>query len=72
MGNLSIDDSDSTFLKGKSIYEEWFSQFKRRWYMVHDLDVLGVMVNTMPVDSRLIDPNSTAMIERMYRNMRGG
>ncbi len=72
MSSLTIEDSESSFLKGKAEFESWLKLFNARWYMPQALDLLGTMVNTMPVESRMINPDVTAQMEKIYRNIRGG
>jgi hypothetical protein len=72
MTSLTVEDSESSYLKGKAEFDEWKQQFMVRWYMPRIVDYLGTLVNTMPVESRMIAPTETAMIEKMYHNMRGG
>jgi len=69
---LDIDDAESSFLKGKAQFEEWKDDFERQWFMPQAMDLLGTMVNTMPMESRLIAPQQTAIMEQVYRKMRGG
>ena len=72
MSSLTIEDTESSFLKGKAEFDEWLMQFETRWYMPQVLDYLGTIVNTMPAEARLIAPKETAMLEKIYRDMRGG
>jgi len=72
MTSLTVEDSESSFLKGKAEFDEWYKQFMIRWYTPQALDLLGTMVNTMPVESRMIAPDETAIMERIYRKARGG
>jgi len=72
MSSLTVEDSESSFLKGKAEFDEWLMQFQVRWYMPQVIDYLGQLVNTMPTEARMIAPQETAMMERVYRNIRGG
>lgn len=70
--SLTIETAESSFLKGKAEFDEWKDEFEMRWYMPQVLDLIGTLVNTMPLESRLISPDATATVEAMYRRMRGG
>ena len=70
--SLTIEDSESSFLKGKAEFDEWRDKFLIRWYKPQVLDLLGTQVNTMPIESRIIAPDATAQMERIYRMHRGG
>jgi len=72
MSNLTIEDSESSFLKGKAEFDGWFREFEIRWYTPQVMDLLGTLINTMPVESRMIAPQETAIMEMIYRKMRGG
>ncbi len=72
MTSLTIEDGESSFLKGKAMFDEWKQQFETNWYMPQVIDMLGTLINTMPVESRLIAPNETSGMEMLYRKMRGG
>jgi hypothetical protein len=70
--SLTIVDAESSFLKGKAEFTEWKDGFLVRWYRPQAIDLLGTLVNTMPIESRMIAPNATAQMERIYRMNRGG
>ena len=70
--SLTVEDAESSYLKGKAEFDEWKDQFEMRWYMPRVIDYLGTMVNTMPIESRIIAPDATAIMERIYRKSRGG
>lgn len=72
MTSLTIEDAESSFLKGKAEFEEWKMNFEMRWLMPQILDYLGTVVNTMPAESRTIAPEHTAIMEELYRKHRGG
>lgn len=72
MTAITIDDAESSFLKGKARFAEWKDDFEKRWFMPQAMDVLGARINTMPMESRLIAPEQTAIMEQIYRKMRGG
>jgi hypothetical protein len=72
MSSLTIEDAESSFLKGKAEFDEWFEQFENRFYAPQVMDLLGTMINTMPAASRMIAPKETAFMEQLYRNRRGG
>ena len=72
MSNLTVDDGESSFLKGKAEFDTWLKEFEMRWYMPQGIDLLGTLINTMPMESRLLAPDVTAQVEKVYRNIRGG
>lgn len=72
MTSLTVEDGESSFLEGKAEFEEWFRNFQIRWYMPQMIDLLGVMVNTMPMESRLINPLATSAAELAFKKLRGG
>lgn len=72
MSSLTIEDSESSFLKGKAEFDEWLMQFQMRWYMPQILDMVGQIVNTMPIEKKLQNPIESASLEKYYRKMRGG
>ncbi len=72
MPSLTIENAESSFLKGKAEFEKWKANFEDHWFGPQVLDQLQMMVNQMPVESRIIDPVSTAIVERAIRNKRGG
>jgi hypothetical protein len=72
MSSLTIEDTESSFLKGKAEFDEWLQQFEMRWYMPQIIDMLGQLVNTMPIENKLRSPYEAATMEKVYRNMRGG
>lgn len=72
MSNLTIEDTESSFLKGKAEFDEWLMQFETRWFMPQIVDYLGTLVNTMPIETKLAAPLETAQLEKVYRNLRGG
>lgn len=70
--SLTIEDAESSFLKGKAEFEKWFYEFEKRWYEPQIADLLGTMVNTMPIESRNMAPLETSAAELLYKKMRGG
>ena len=72
MSSLTIEDTESSFLKGKAEFDEWLMQFETRWYMPQIIDMLGQIVNTMPIEKKLQSPYEAASLEKSYRTMRGG
>lgn len=72
MTSLTLEDAESSFLMGKAEFEKWFLEFQTNWYMPLGIDLLGVMVNTMPMESRMIDPLATSAAELAFKNLKGG
>jgi len=72
MTSLTVEDAESSFLKGMAEFELWFQEFSEKWNKPNMVDVLGVMVNTMPMESRILNPVVTAAAEMAYKKMRGG
>lgn len=72
MSNLTVEDTESSFLNGKAVFEEWLRQFEMQWYMPQIIDYLGMLVNTTPIEKKLSSPMEAAMLEKTYRGMRGG
>ena len=72
MTSLTVEDSESSFLKGKAEFDKWFEEFQVQWYMPQMIDLLGTMVNTMPMESRLINPLVTSAAELAFKNLKGG
>lgn len=72
MTSLTIEDAESSFLKGKAMFNEWKDEFELHWNAPQAIDALGILVNTMPMEGRMMAPDATAIMERIYRKMRGG
>lgn len=70
--SLTQEDAESSFLKGRAEFEKWKKACLRSWNMPLAIDLLGTMVNTMPYQSRLIDPVATSAAELAFKKLRGG
>ncbi len=70
--SLNIEDAESAYLKGKAWFDEWKDEHEMNWYKPQIIDLMGTMLNTMPLQGRIMAPEATAQIERIYRQQRGG
>ncbi len=70
--SLDIDDAESSFLKGKAEFQEFIDNFTAHWWQPQIVDLMGTMVNTMPMQGRMMAPDATTQMEKVYRKLRGG
>ncbi len=69
---LTIEDAESSFLKGKAEFDQFVFDFENQWWEPQVMDLLGTLIKTMPMAGRMLAPDATATIERIYRERRGG
>ena len=72
MASLTIEDAESSFLKGKADFDEWRENFENGWYAPQIVDFLGTLMNTMPLQGKLMAPRETLLMDKIYRKLRGG
>jgi hypothetical protein len=72
MSSLTVDDSESSFLKGKAEFDDWYKKWQMQWYMPQIINFLGALVNNMPLEEKLQRPQQAFSMEKNYRKLRGG